>query len=127
MHALVDAPLRELYFNGPELVIFALNSGSNLFSVGFWKGLNKEDICAQLTGVSALHWQQAAPNDECASIVERHYNAFRIGVFFFVYIYIVYQFGHLIFARYLPAVMFSSYSSILCQLQQQHRRLQKNH
>jgi hypothetical protein len=75
---LVIEPLWQLYLDAPAVG-----------GVGGWEGRELPDICAQMTGISASHWQNGG-YVECVNHVERKFyahksvtvNLFRIFVVF---------------------------------------------
>lgn len=60
-------PLHVLYFGGPALMGY-----------GFWANRAPTDICAELTGVTAPHWQQHPAT--CDALLMDHFDAFNVGV-----------------------------------------------
>jgi hypothetical protein len=70
---LVEAPLLYLYLNGPDLG-----------GVGGWRGTAPEEICAQLTSVHTLHWQNNI--DACYSLVFQRFDSNLTLVYTVMYI-----------------------------------------
>ena len=65
-------PLRHLYFHGPSINGWA-----------FWQSKEHADACAELTGISHHHWQHN--EDACAQLLDKKFDAFKVGVAFFIY------------------------------------------
>jgi hypothetical protein len=64
--AVVVRPLAHLYLFGPTYL-------------GFWGGRRPEDICSQLTGVDAGHWNHNDGNLEaCLQHIEKHFNSWLV-------------------------------------------------
>jgi len=72
----IRAPLRELYFNGPE-------------SLGFWGGIEIADICFSLTNTSSTFWVEHL--GECADMCEKKFCAFNTFVNFAIYVIILFR------------------------------------
>ena len=79
---LIDMPLHDLYFNGPLL-----------YGYGFWGGTAKEEICTTLSpGTTAFFWRNNS--DQCDSVLDMRFNAFKVAVKFGVYLLCVYRLIH---------------------------------
>lgn len=75
-HTFIQAPLRELYFNGPE-------------SLGFWGGIEFADICFSLTNTSSTFWLEHL--GECVEMCEKKFGAFNTVVNFVIYVVILFR------------------------------------
>lgn len=75
---LIMPPLWTLYRRGPEFTFVV--GGTSTISMGFWKGADDVDVCARITGVSALHWATEDGNRACETLISKHFDAFVIGV-----------------------------------------------
>jgi len=75
---LVVNPVRKLYFSGPVV-----------YGYGFWGGREPEDICAELTGVSARHWSDN--RERCVDLLEKQLYAVVIAVETFAHLWILYK------------------------------------
>lgn len=78
VRAWLEGPLRDLYFRGPRIQGY-----------GFWNGLPVTDICAQLTHTSADVWGQNLA--QCVVITDRYFEAFYIGCYTLLYMFLVYN------------------------------------
>lgn len=79
---LIDTPLHDLYFNGPLL-----------YGYGFWGGTAKEEICTTLSpGTTAFFWSNNS--DQCDSVLDMRFNAFKVAVKFGGYLFCVYRLIH---------------------------------
>lgn len=67
VYYLLLLPFRYVYIRGPQIK-----------GVGFWQGINPEDICSTLSSVPASHWSKHT--GECDSLIDRKVEAFFIGV-----------------------------------------------
>jgi len=85
--ALIVRPLRTLYFHGPRFMGW-----------GGWEGLPLEDICAQMTLVSASVWRYQL--DHCEELVERKFQTFLVTVGAFAYGYVLVKLVSYIWFRY---------------------------
>jgi hypothetical protein len=75
-HTFIQAPLRELYFNGPE-------------SLGFWDGIEFADICFSLTNTSSTFWLEHL--GECVEMCDKKFGAFNTVVNFVIYVVILFR------------------------------------
>lgn len=57
--AMVFEPVKKLYLLGPSFA-----------GLGFWKGSQMSDICADLTSVPSTHW--AKHPEECEEMIDRN-------------------------------------------------------
>ena len=85
---LVEYPVKRLYFNGPELRLFGTSPGGGIH-IGFWRGVPETEICAQMTGVSELHWRDHIIT--CHEMIDRQFKSFMVGIEFLLYIYFMLQ------------------------------------
>lgn len=75
---LLIAPLKKLYFGGPQL-----------FGYGFWAGREPSDACAELTNVGAEFWSQHP--DRCEDLLNKQFTAFLIAIETLAYLYLLYR------------------------------------
>ena len=80
-------PLRTLYFYGPRF-----------WGWGGWEGIATEDICAQLTLVSAQVWKDQPLN--CAALIERKFHTLLVTVGGLAYFLLIYKILTYIYFRY---------------------------
>lgn len=71
-------PLALIYLKGPRIMGF-----------GMWSGMDAADICAELTGVSAIYWDKE--RDVCLSHIEKKFDAFVIGVSTLIVVALTYR------------------------------------
>ena len=72
---IIIKPLNNIYFKGPSFL-------------GFWEGKVNYDICAEVSGVSALFWEKNT--DECVHILSHKSAAFVELVSFGLYVFLLY-------------------------------------
>ena len=65
--------LQNLYFSGPSI-----------YNYGFWANKNRCDICAELTSVPAIHWEENFA--QCNLTLDNHFRAFETGVNMVLYL-----------------------------------------
>jgi len=92
--AILVQPLHRLYFHGPDFKSFGM------LSVGFWNGVSKSEICAQLTTIQQQHWLEH--EDLCEKRIERQFLAFVVMVEFAAYMLVALSLFRHISARYFP-------------------------
>jgi hypothetical protein len=86
-------PLRTVYMQGP-------------LSVGFWGGMGLSQICDVLSPLSpAMFWQQHIA--ECAELVDRRFQAFKVSVETVLYFIFLYQ-----VCRFIWCVMCSLFTRV---------------
>jgi hypothetical protein len=86
-HAVVVAPLKQLYFQGPVL-----------HGYGFWGGVATEDMCASMTpGTTAAFWFKN--KDDCSHLVDLHFQSFLISVQTIIYLVTLYKLVNMFFFR----------------------------
>lgn len=66
--SIIEYPLREIYFKGP-----------NLKGLGFWEGKENTVICSELTSVSEQVWLEN--QFACDEIVDKNYESFKVLVY----------------------------------------------
>ena len=63
---IVVRPLAQLYLFGPTYL-------------GFWGGRQPDEICSQLTGINADHWNRDDRNlEDCLVHIEKHFNSWLV-------------------------------------------------
>jgi hypothetical protein len=85
----LNLPLRQFYFKGPSFG-----------GLGGWEGMLPEDICAQLTHVSATMWRSKETMYNCLTLLENKYQAFCISVHLFCYVLMITKFLQYVWFRY---------------------------
>lgn len=66
INAILVRPLAQLYLFGPTYL-------------GFWGGRRPDEICSQLTGIDANHWNRDGRNlDDCLLHIENHFNSWLV-------------------------------------------------
>ena len=88
------APLRRLYFSGPDLKSFGI------LSLGFWNGLANSEICAQLTSIPERHWDENP--ETCTDRIDRQFMAFVVTVEFTLYVCTIVYLTKRLFEYYFP-------------------------
>ncbi len=91
---------RYIYVKGPAIK-----------GIGFWENQNEEDICAEITKVSASHWKITDINyQECQKLINRKVESFMIGSFLLFSLFLLYYImNYLFFIR--PFIVCSKYKS----------------
>lgn len=80
-------------YSGFNLFRYIYVNGPSYRSIGFWQGMDEDDICNFLTNVSSKHWKENS--GECSMLIDRKTESFCIGVvmvllLFFLWYYIHY-------------------------------------
>lgn len=61
--------------------------------VGGWDGRENHEICAVITGTKADLWLHAANEQECAQIINKHFDSRYVVALCALYFYCMYQFA----------------------------------